>query len=145
MDTIHEAQPAASSSSSSLRPYSPSVSSSLIDGQEHDQDQEDGASRSTPTLNTAASSLYIDRSSRPRVKRSTRGFSTTCATVDNPEGLADQHGSSSVPIYQTATFKGGPGQPFDYSRSGNPTRSYLREWTGGGVQLSLRFACPTWP
>merc|ERR1712093_212410 len=106
-------------SASSSRPQSPSISSGAdADG--------DGQPPSTPTVNTAASSLYFDRSSRPRVKRATRGFSTTCATVDNPEGLADQHGSSSVPIYQTATFKGGPGQAFDYSRSGNPTRSFLQ-------------------
>ncbi|WPG99876.1 Cystathionine beta-lyase [Acrodontium crateriforme] len=37
----------------------------------------------------------------------------------------DQYNSSSVPIYQSATFKGGPGQEYDYTRSGNPTRSHL--------------------
>lgn len=37
----------------------------------------------------------------------------------------DQFNSSSVPIYQTATFKGGPGQEYDYTRSGNPTRTHL--------------------
>jgi len=52
-------------------------------------------------------------------------FSTMCATVDNPDEK-DQYGSSSVPIYQTATFKGLDGK-YDYSRSGNPTRSHLRE------------------
>ncbi|KAI5885942.1 cystathionine beta-l [Schizophyllum commune H4-8] len=50
-------------------------------------------------------------------------FSTMCATVENPEAK-DQYGSSSVPIYQTATFKGVGGQ-YDYTRSGNPTRSHL--------------------
>ncbi|KIM54345.1 hypothetical protein SCLCIDRAFT_31139 [Scleroderma citrinum Foug A] len=50
-------------------------------------------------------------------------FSTLCATVENP-GQKDQYGSSSVPIYQTATFKGVSGE-YDYSRSGNPTRSHL--------------------
>lgn len=50
-------------------------------------------------------------------------FSTLCATVENP-GAKDQYGSSSVPIYQTATFKGVGGE-YDYSRSGNPTRSHL--------------------
>ncbi|KIL64253.1 hypothetical protein M378DRAFT_106435 [Amanita muscaria Koide BX008] len=50
-------------------------------------------------------------------------FSTLCATVEHP-GMKDQHGSSSVPIYQTATFKGVGGE-YDYSRSGNPTRSHL--------------------
>lgn len=37
----------------------------------------------------------------------------------------DQYNSSSVPIYQSATFKGGPGQEYDYTRSGNPTRTHL--------------------
>lgn len=50
-------------------------------------------------------------------------FSTLCATVENPE-QKDQYGASSVPIYQTATFKGVAGE-YDYSRSGNPTRSHL--------------------
>ncbi|KAG6844954.1 hypothetical protein H0H87_002068 [Tephrocybe sp. NHM501043] len=50
-------------------------------------------------------------------------FSTLCATVENPD-MKDQYGSSSVPIYQSATFKG-VGNEFDYSRSGNPTRSHL--------------------
>ncbi|KIK96455.1 hypothetical protein PAXRUDRAFT_138398 [Paxillus rubicundulus Ve08.2h10] len=50
-------------------------------------------------------------------------FSTLCATVENPD-QKDQYGASSVPIYQTATFKGVDGE-YDYSRSGNPTRSHL--------------------
>ena len=50
-------------------------------------------------------------------------FSTLCATVENPN-LKDQYGASSVPIYQTATFKGVAGE-YDYTRSGNPTRSHL--------------------
>ncbi|KAG6854389.1 hypothetical protein C0991_007380 [Blastosporella zonata] len=50
-------------------------------------------------------------------------FSTLCATVENPD-MKDQYGSSSVPIYQSATFKGVDGE-YDYSRSGNPTRSHL--------------------
>lgn len=52
-------------------------------------------------------------------------FSTLCATVDNPDAdHKDRYGSSSVPIYQTATFKGMGGQ-YDYSRSGNPSRTFL--------------------
>ncbi|KAG6373417.1 Cys/Met metabolism PLP-dependent enzyme-domain-containing protein [Boletus reticuloceps] len=50
-------------------------------------------------------------------------FSTLCANVENPNHK-DQYGASSVPIYQTATFKGVGGE-YDYSRSGNPTRTYL--------------------
>ncbi|KAJ2916633.1 hypothetical protein MD484_g3808, partial [Candolleomyces efflorescens] len=59
----------------------------------------------------------------PRSRKPYR-FSTLCATVDNPD-MKDQYGSSSVPIYQTATFKG-VGNEYDYTRSGNPTRSHLQ-------------------
>jgi cystathionine beta-lyase len=41
----------------------------------------------------------------------------------------DQYGASSMPIYQSATFKqataGGGNQEYDYTRSGNPTRTHL--------------------
>ncbi|KAF2665685.1 cystathionine beta-l [Microthyrium microscopicum] len=40
----------------------------------------------------------------------------------------DQYNSSSVPIYQSATFKqtlSGGGEEYDYTRSGNPTRTHL--------------------
>lgn len=60
-------------------------------------------------------------------------FSTLCATVENPD-MKDQYGSSAVPIYQSATFKG-VGNAYDYSRSGNPTRSHL-----GGSSCDL-FPC----
>ncbi|PCH42326.1 cystathionine beta-l [Wolfiporia cocos MD-104 SS10] len=59
----------------------------------------------------------------PRPRQPYR-FSTLCATVETPENHKDQHGSSSVPIYQTATFKGVGGH-YDYTRSGNPTRTHL--------------------
>lgn len=41
----------------------------------------------------------------------------------------DQYGASSMPIYQSATFKqttaAGGNQEYDYTRSGNPTRTHL--------------------
>jgi cystathionine beta-lyase len=41
----------------------------------------------------------------------------------------DQYGASSMPIYQSATFKqgsaSGGNQEYDYTRSGNPTRTHL--------------------
>ncbi|KAM7185281.1 Cys/Met metabolism PLP-dependent enzyme domain containing protein [Naviculisporaceae sp. PSN 640] len=40
----------------------------------------------------------------------------------------DQYGSSSIPIYQSATFKqtsSSGGNEYDYTRSGNPTRTHL--------------------
>lgn len=127
--------------------------------------------RDVDASSTVASSLYLDHSSasrRPRRKQDLRRFATQCAVVDDPDSdHHDQHGSSSVPIYQTATFKGAcvrtslqavlaglehgvtavtptdlrhmplldaatppaglPGQIYDYSRSGNPTRTFLRE------------------
>ncbi|KZT73092.1 cystathionine beta-l [Daedalea quercina L-15889] len=62
--------------------------------------------------------------SLPRARQPYK-FSTLCATVETPNAdHKDQHGSSSVPIYQTATFKGVGGQ-YDYTRSGNPTRTHL--------------------
>lgn len=63
-------------------------------------------------------------------------FSTLCATVENPSAK-DQYGSSSVPIYQTSTFKGVGGE-YDYSRSGNPTRSHLGT-RRHGCTVSQRF------
>ncbi|TFY82872.1 hypothetical protein EWM64_g1142 [Hericium alpestre] len=59
----------------------------------------------------------------PNRPRKPYRFSTLCATVENP-AQKDQFGSSSVPIYQSSTFKGIGGE-YDYSRSGNPTRSHL--------------------
>lgn len=50
-------------------------------------------------------------------------FGTLCVTTEHK----DQFGASSVPIYQTATFKGLPGNQYDYTRSGNPTRTALGE------------------
>ena len=57
----------------------------------------------------------------PRLTRKPYRFATLCATVENPD-MKDQYGASSVPIYQTATFKGIAGE-YDYTRSGNPTRT----------------------
>lgn len=63
-------------------------------------------------------------------------FSTLCATVENPN-LKDQHGASSVPIYQTATFKG-VGGDYDYTRSGNPTRSHLGKFQSQSTPYEFR-------
>ncbi|PKI85840.1 cysteine-S-conjugate beta-lyase [Malassezia vespertilionis] len=52
-------------------------------------------------------------------------FATQCPTVSDP-AHTDQYGASSMPIYMTATFKGLPGAEFDYTRSGNPTRTVLQ-------------------
>ena len=76
----------------------------------------------TPIPYPSPTSLVSSLPDSPAVRRPYH-FATQCATVDNPN-QKDQYGSSSVPIYQTATFKGMGGQ-YDYTRSGNPTRSHL--------------------
>jgi cystathionine beta-lyase/mevalonate kinase len=72
---------------------------------------------------TTAVDLPTPEPESPYRPRQPYRFSTLCATVENPDAK-DQYGASSVPIYQTATFKGINGQ-YDYSRSGNPTRTHL--------------------
>ncbi|RXK39089.1 cystathionine beta-lyase [Tremella mesenterica] len=67
----------------------------------------------TPAKSVSEEEAHLARSAKWQ-------FSTLCASVDNK----DQYGSSAVPIYQTATFKGMDG-PYDYTRSGNPTRGAL--------------------
>lgn len=63
--------------------------------------------------------------SSPRSGRRRYAFATELVYTDSN----DQYGSSSVPIYQTATFKQvkatGGQQEYDYTRSGNPTRTHL--------------------
>ncbi|CAO3628023.1 unnamed protein product [Cunninghamella echinulata] len=52
-------------------------------------------------------------------------FATEVVTVDNPD---DPYNAASVPIYQSATFKqksATVGGEYNYSRSGNPTRTHL--------------------
>ncbi|KAJ6466612.1 cystathionine beta-lyase [Mycena vitilis] len=79
-----------------------------------------------PTIDPKATRLHdlpTPEPESPLRSRKPYRFSTLCATVENPD-QKDQYGSSSVPIYQSATFKG-VGNVYDYSRSGNPTRSHL--------------------
>ncbi|KAK2460918.1 hypothetical protein APHAL10511_007388 [Amanita phalloides] len=77
----------------------------------------------TDALKDPAHDLPTPEPESPTISRNPYRFSTLCATVENPS-MKDQYGSSSVPIYQTATFKGVDGE-YDYTRSGNPTRSHL--------------------
>lgn len=67
--------------------------------------------------------------SSPRNRRKKYRPDTELVYIDNPEsGIRDPYNASSVPIYQTATFKqtslSEMGE-YDYTRSGNPTRSHL--------------------
>lgn len=82
----------------------------------------------SPSESSLATSIF-SLPSKPQSETETKNartanwrFPTLCAAVDTK----DQYGSSSTPIYQTATFKGMDG-PYDYTRSGNPTRGGLGE------------------
>ena len=55
---------------------------------------------------------------------------TELVYVDNSDGKGpkDNYNAASMPIYQTATFKQSSSTQmgeYDYSRSGNPTRSHV--------------------
>ncbi|KAI9298412.1 cystathionine beta-lyase [Neoconidiobolus thromboides FSU 785] len=55
-------------------------------------------------------------------------LSTEVVYIDSTDGIRDPYNAASVPIYQTATFKQHSvteGGEYDYSRSGNPTRTHL--------------------
>ena len=56
----------------------------------------------------------------------------------------DQYGSTSIPIYQSATFKqssaAGGNSEYDYSRSGNPTRTHLERHLGKIMNASRALA-----
>jgi cystathionine beta-lyase len=57
-----------------------------------------------------------------------------------PGSVVDPFDASGPPLYQTATF-GQPGAtdcgPFDYTRSGNPTRTMLEEQVGKGGEAEV--------
>ncbi|KAJ9475557.1 Cystathionine beta-lyase [Pseudozyma hubeiensis] len=110
----------ASSQASTVTPFSTDVASSVA-----------SLDSSVPT-SPEPSDIGDDADHKPsfishKDRRGPNGyrFATQCATVDDPNHK-DQYGSSSTPIYMSATFKGLPGAEFDYSRSGNPTRSMLQ-------------------
>ncbi|GAA97730.1 uncharacterized protein L969DRAFT_55402 [Mixia osmundae IAM 14324] len=129
-----ESTPSMASLSSSM--------ASLLSTQDSPSDSSNQGSNSMASSSATLPSAF-NRSSR-RKRRLARGlstgrdtideeeegmglaFSTQCATVENPDPAhKDQWNSSSVPIYQSSTFKG-VGGTYDYSRSGNPTRGFLQ-------------------
>lgn len=82
--------------------------------------------------------------SSPRPTGRRYALATELVYVDNPEsgGNKDQYGASSVPIYQTATFKQSSATEmgeYDYTRSGNPTRSHL----GRKFNIMAKLTCRT--
>ncbi|KAJ3828466.1 Cys/Met metabolism PLP-dependent enzyme-domain-containing protein [Lentinula raphanica] len=95
-----------------------------------------------PSIDTKAAAVHHDLPTpdpeTPIRPRQPYKLSTLCVAVENPS-MKDQYGSSSVPIYQSATFKG-VGNEYDYSRSGNPTRSHLEHHIAKISSASRAFA-----
>ncbi|KAK6531631.1 cystathionine beta-lyase [Orbilia ellipsospora] len=87
----------------------------------------------TSDLGKALGKLDIDGnnlppSPAPSTPRNGRRYALATELVYTEHG--DQYNASSMPIYQTATFKqssGAGGSEYDYTRSGNPTRSHLEK------------------
>ncbi|KAJ3272325.1 cystathionine beta-lyase [Terramyces sp. JEL0728] len=77
-------------------------------------------SPTTTALSSALSSITLDAKKKYRP-------ATECVFVENT-GVQDNYNASSIPIYQTATFKQTNASEmgeYDYSRSGNPTRTFV--------------------
>lgn len=74
-------------------------------------------------------------------KQTTYHRATECVHVE--AATRDPHAASSAPVYLTATFRqasaSGSGE-YDYSRSGNPTRSHLESHLAKLMRASRAFA-----
>ncbi|KAL9129067.1 MAG: hypothetical protein Q9217_002374 [Psora testacea] len=96
-----------------------------------DQKSKAGACGSTKSLGKALSKIDLDGhdlppSPAPSSPRNGKRYAIATELVFT-EGT-DQYNASSQPIYQSATFKqssGSGGGEYDYTRSGNPTRTHL--------------------
>ncbi|CAG8467325.1 7183_t:CDS:2 [Paraglomus occultum] len=77
-------------------------------------------------------------------RRHTYRPATELVFVDCPEGSgANHYNAASVPIYQTATFKQTSATQtgeYDYTRSGNPTRSHLENHLAKIMSANRAFA-----
>ena len=80
----------------------------------------------SPSL-SAASSLSTLALDHQNIKKKSYRQATECVYIE-PSSVRDPYNAASIPIYQSATFKqtslSQQGE-YDYSRSGNPTRTHL--------------------
>ena len=63
-----------------------------------------------------------------------RGIATRCLHLEETEGIKENYGAVSYPIYQTATYAHpavGQSTGYDYSRLQNPTREHLEKIVAG--------------
>lgn len=103
------------------------------------------ASKADAPADSAASNGASSSSNAPHTASAAGGLKLeTMLLHPAPGSVVDPFDASGPPLYQTATF-GQPGAtecgPFDYTRSGNPTRTQLEEQVcvtmGVAVRLCL--------
>lgn len=95
---------------------------------------------SSPGESSLATSVYDSNSEHDFEARAQKWhFATQVVATDSSQ---NQHGASATPIFQTATFKGMEG-PYDYSRSGNPTRGGLESHLARLYSATQAFALST--
>ncbi|TXT04395.1 hypothetical protein VHUM_04162 [Vanrija humicola] len=104
----------------------------------------DGSSApQSPAESSLATSIFSAKSPADSDGHAARAakwrFATQVVAVDSSDNA---HGASSVPIFQTATFKGMDGQ-YDYTRSGNPTRGGLESHLARIYSAHQAFALST--
>lgn len=97
----------------------------------------------------SAASNGVSSSSSPHTASAAGGLKLETMLLHPAAGsVVDPFDASGPPLYQTATF-GQPGAtecgPFDYTRSGNPTRTMLEEQVGSGFQSAAAAAAAGLP
>ncbi|KAK9846055.1 hypothetical protein WJX84_010500, partial [Apatococcus fuscideae] len=87
------------------------------------------AASSSDRPRDSISTAEASTSSLPAVSRGARGPAMATRLCHPPKVTEDPYGAISPPLYQTATFHQHSATqcgPYDYSRSGNPTRNQLQ-------------------
>ncbi|KAJ3187605.1 cystathionine beta-lyase, partial [Irineochytrium annulatum] len=105
------------------------------------------ASSSVPAvIQDGAPTAYAASLPPSRIPRRHRYRPSTECVFVSETGVRDPYGASAVPIYQTATFKQNSATEmgeYDYTRSGNPTRSNLESHLAKLMNASRAFATST--
>lgn len=96
---------------------------------------------SSPGESSLATSIYDSKSEDESFEARAEKwhFATQVVATDSSQ---NQYGASTTPIFQTATFKGMEG-PYDYTRSGNPTRGGLESHLARIYSATQAFALST--
>ncbi|RKP02667.1 LOW QUALITY PROTEIN: hypothetical protein CXG81DRAFT_29465 [Caulochytrium protostelioides] len=102
------------------------------------------ADNSVPPTGTSrnSSDRVVAAAAKKKLPKRRYRPATECVFVDTE--ISDQYNASSIPIYQSATFKqpsiNEPGA-YDYSRSGNPTRTHVEQHLAKLMHATRAFVC----